>query len=171
MAIYTSFTSVADLESELLLLWNKFLNRSDLSIDDDFFESGGDSLLAEELLVEVEQLMQTNIPPSLLFETGTVRRLAQRLGRKERFTPQVAVRIGGQKGRLFHFFHGDFDNGGLAFRRFVTMLGRDRPILAIAPHGMDGARLPASIEQMAAERLPSNFRGAAPRPLSAGGPL
>ena len=33
------------------------------------------------------------------------------------------------------------------------MLGPDRPILAIAPHGVDGERVP-SIEEMAADRLP-----------------
>ncbi len=48
------------LELKLLRLWNEFLNRSDLTIDDDFFESGGDSLLAVELLVEIERLMQAN---------------------------------------------------------------------------------------------------------------
>ncbi len=34
------------------------------------------------------------------------------------------------------------------------MLGPDRPILAIAPHGIHGERVPASIEEMAADRLP-----------------
>ena len=34
------------------------------------------------------------------------------------------------------------------------MFGPDRPILAIAPHGIDGERVPASIEEMAADRLP-----------------
>ena len=142
------------LESKLLRLWNKFLNRSDLTIDDDFFESGGNSLLAVELLVEIERLTQAKIPPSILFETGTVRRLAERLSRQERLIPQPAVRIGGKKGRLFHFFHGDFTHGGVSARRLAVMLGPDRPILAIAPHGMHGERVPASIEEMAADRLP-----------------
>ena len=139
---------------ELLRLWNKFLNRSDLTIDDDFFESGGDLLLAVELLVEIEQLTQAKIPPSILFETGTVRRLAERLGRQESLTPQPAVRIGGVEGRLFHFFHGDIGKGGLSVPKLATMLGPHRPILAIAPHGNDGERVPASIEEMAADRLP-----------------
>ena len=167
MAIYTSFTSVADLESELLLLWNKFLNRSDLTIDDDFFESGGDSLLAIELLFEVERLTQDTIPPSILFETGTVRQLAKRL--TGNVTPHLAVRIGDGKGRLFHFFHGDFNNGGLSVRKLATMLGPDRPMLAIAPHGMDGSRLPASIEEMAAERLPLILEAQSRGPYFLGG--
>jgi len=141
------------LEGKLLRLWIKFLKRSDLSIDDDFFESGGDSLLAEELLLEVEQLMQTKIPPSLLFETGTVRGLAERLGRTETLVPNLAVRIGGQGGRVFHFFHGDFTHGGVSVRGFAAVLGEHRPTLAIAPHGGSGERVPASIEEMATDRL------------------
>jgi len=154
MTTETSFALEPSLESELLRLWKKFLNRSDLTIDDDFFESGGDSLLATELLVEVERLMQGTIPPSILFETGTVRQLAGRLGRQESLTPQPAVRIGGEEGRLFHFFHGDWSHGGLSVPRLAAMLGPDRPILAIAPHGIGGERVPASIEEMAADRLP-----------------
>ena len=56
MTIDTSFTPVANLEVQLLGLWNKFLNRSDLTIDDDFFESGGDFLLATELLFKSNAL-------------------------------------------------------------------------------------------------------------------
>ena len=67
---------------------------------------------------------------------------------------ELAVRIGGEEGRLFHFFHGDFSTGGLFVPRFAAMLRRDRPILAIAPHGINGERVPASIEEMAADRLP-----------------
>jgi thioesterase domain-containing protein len=142
----------ADLETELLRLWKKLLNRVDLSIDDDFFESGGDSLLATELLFEVEQLVRNEISPSLLFETGTVRQLAERL--RGAVAPQLAVVVGSGERRLLHFFHGDFDNGGVSVRRIAAMLGPDRPMLAIAPHGMFGEQLPDSIEEMAADRLP-----------------
>lgn len=153
MTTDAAFALNPGLEAKLLHLWIKFLKRSDLSIDDDFFESGGDSLLAEELLLEVEQLMQTKIPPSLLFETGTVRGLAERLGRTESLVPKLAVRIGGEGGRVFHFFHGDFTHGGVSVRGLAAMLGQHRPTLAIAPHGGDGERVPASIEEMAADRL------------------
>ena len=169
MTVYTSPILQPRLEIQLLRLWNKFLNRSDLTIDDDFFESGGDSILAAELLLEVEQLMQTTIPPSLLFETGTVRLLAERLNRKEGLTAKVAVRIGGDQGRLFHFFHGDFTYGGVSARRLTAPLGRDRPTLAIAPHGLAGEQVPISIEQMAVDRLPV-ILGAQPRgPFILGG--
>ncbi len=142
------------LEAELLQLWRQFLNRSDITIDDDFFESGGDSLLATELLVEAERLTRQTIPPSILFETGTVRQLVDRLGRPTGLKPEIAVRMGGSEGRLLHFFHGDFRWGGISFKTVAEKLPPNQPILAIAPHGSGDEQVPASIQQMAAERLP-----------------
>lgn len=153
MVIDSSFSATADLESDLMELWVKFLKKPDLTVDDDFFESGGDSLLATELFFEIEQLVQKPIPPSILFETGTVRQVAERLAGE--LTPKQAVKIGDGKGRWFHFFHGDFNNGGISVRQLAKMLGVDRPILALAPHGMDGGPLPTSIEEMASQRVTS----------------
>ena len=64
---------------ELLRLWNKFLKTADVSIDDDFFEKGGDSLLAIDLQLELQRLIGRQLPEELLFEASTVRVLAKRL--------------------------------------------------------------------------------------------
>ena len=64
---------------ELLQIWRRLLNSPTLTIDGDFFESGGDSLLAVNMLMEIEHLMGRPLPSSLLFETPTIRQLARRL--------------------------------------------------------------------------------------------
>ena len=64
---------------ELLRLWNKFLKTADASIDDDFFEKGGDLSLAIDLLLELQRLIGRQLPEELLFEASTVRVLAKRL--------------------------------------------------------------------------------------------
>ena len=43
------------LHTEILRIWSQLLEISDLSIDDDFFDKGGDSLLATELMLELRQ--------------------------------------------------------------------------------------------------------------------
>jgi acyl carrier protein len=55
------------------------LKTDNVSIDDDFFENGGDSLLAMELHLEIQQLIGQTLSESLLFELATVRELAKRL--------------------------------------------------------------------------------------------
>lgn len=67
--------------AHLLQLWRKFLKTEDVSIDDDFFEKGGDSLLAIDLQLELQRLIGQELPEALLFEASTVRALARRLPR------------------------------------------------------------------------------------------
>jgi len=67
---------------KLLQLWRKYLKTEEVSIDDDFFEKGGDSLLAIDLLLELQRLTGRELPESLLFEASTVRALAERLPRQ-----------------------------------------------------------------------------------------
>ena len=74
------YTATDDsLHAELLQLWNKFLKDDTLTIDDDFFEKGGNSLLAMELILEIERLTAQKLSESILFERATVRQIAARL--------------------------------------------------------------------------------------------
>jgi len=57
------------------------LKTDNVSIDDDFFEKGGDSLLAMELHLEIQRLTSQPLSESVLFEAATVRELAKRLSR------------------------------------------------------------------------------------------
>lgn len=49
------------------------------------------------------------------------------------------------------FFHGDYDTGGIYVRRLAALSGQ--PLMAIAPQGVHGDRIAASIQEMAADRL------------------
>jgi thioesterase domain-containing protein len=66
---------------------------------------------------------------------------------------KISIRLGGAEGRLLHFFHGDYNFGGMSIKTVADAAGPGQPILAIAPHGFDGGPVPATIEQMAADRL------------------
>ncbi len=76
-----STRSDAGLQAQLLQLWKKFLKMEKVSIDDDFFERGGDSLLALDLYLEIRRLTGQEVPESILFEAATVREVEKRLSR------------------------------------------------------------------------------------------
>ena len=57
-------------------IWSELLERGDFSPEDDFFELGGDSLLAVWLMEEIADRTGTDLPLSLLLEGATVRELA-----------------------------------------------------------------------------------------------
>jgi len=69
--------SEARLQEELLLIWQRILKVDDLSIDDDFFSKGGNSLLAMDLHVDIQRLTARPLPDLLLSEASTVRALAK----------------------------------------------------------------------------------------------
>lgn len=71
----------ASLHADLLKLWRKFLKTESVSIDDDFFEKGGDSILALEMHLELQQMLGQALPEAILFEASTVRELAKKLAR------------------------------------------------------------------------------------------
>ena len=145
------------LRSDILRICSRLLESTDLTIDDDFFDKGGNSLLATELMLELRQLTGKALPDSLLFESSTVRSLAQRLSEKETPRPKVAVRVGATSDGAtpLLFFHGDWTRGGFYVEHLARKLGPEISLIAVAPHGPGGEPIPPSIEAMAADRLPA----------------
>jgi acyl-CoA synthetase (AMP-forming)/AMP-acid ligase II/thioesterase domain-containing protein/acyl carrier protein len=139
---------------QLTDLWERLLQIKPLLPDDDFSEKGGDSLLAMEMLSEVERLTGQTIPSSILFEASTIRQLAQKLYELENLRSKSLIQINPNGGRLpLFFFHGDYA-GGFYAARLANLLGSDQPLFVIGPHGLGEESIPRSIEAMAADRLP-----------------
>ncbi|WP_245273074.1 AMP-binding protein [Microvirga lotononidis] len=143
-----------DLRAELLLMWRRLLKSEALSDHDDFFESGGDSLLAMEMLLEVERLIGHPVPETVMIGAETIHQLVPRIVEQVALptTPVHQFHTEGDRPPLY-FFHGEL-SGGTGMRRMVQLLGPDQPITAVDPHGMNGEPIPATIEAMAADRLP-----------------
>ena len=153
-----SFVNSQDrLHSEMIRIWSRLLETSDFSIDDDFFDKGGDSLLATEFMLELRQLTGKALPDSVLFESSTIRSLAQRLSQDETPEAKTVVRIGPRSDRAapLLFFHGDWTWGGFYVEHLARKLGPEFSLIAVAPHGPGGEPIPSSIEAMAADRLPA----------------
>ena len=126
----------------------RLLETTDLSIDDDFFDKGGDSLLATEMMLELERLIGKPIPQTLLFEASTIRTLTDRLIQAQALQLKPAVKIGavssGETPLLF--FHGDWTAGGFYVQHLARKLGSELPVIAIAPHGMHGQPVPRRLK-------------------------
>ncbi|WP_239772980.1 amino acid adenylation domain-containing protein [Mammaliicoccus sp. I-M36] len=63
------------LESIITSLMSDVLNISKLSINDNFFDLGGDSIIATRLINRIEEMLGINIPLSSLFNNPTVKKL------------------------------------------------------------------------------------------------
>lgn len=67
-------------ETRLSEIWREVLTIEELSIHDDFFEVGGNSLQAVQLVLSINKALGVNLPVQVLFEFSTVAQLAARLG-------------------------------------------------------------------------------------------
>jgi acyl carrier protein len=71
-------------EEALLALWRDLLDIDRIGVDDDFFQLGGESLLAARLVRRVREEMQADLPMTALFDAPTVAELADLVGRTRR---------------------------------------------------------------------------------------
>jgi acyl transferase domain-containing protein len=67
-------------EKTLAGIWRDVLGVKDVGVNDNFFDLGGDSLLALALMSRIERVMGERPRPALLIEAPTIRQFAQLLG-------------------------------------------------------------------------------------------
>lgn len=65
-----------DTEYSLLLLWRKILNKTDINLDDNFFQLGGSSLQAASLIIELGRQFIRHFSVQTLYDAPTLRELA-----------------------------------------------------------------------------------------------
>ncbi|WP_187415117.1 non-ribosomal peptide synthetase [Nonomuraea sp. PA05] len=138
-------------EARLLAVWQDTLNNHSLGVTDDFFEAGGNSLLAVRLIAQVRRATGHALPLSALFPSGTVESMA-RLLRGDTDAPEaviVPLNPGGTRQPFFCVHAG----GGtaLGYRELARDLGPDQPFYALQSPGLDGGELLTSLPEMAAE--------------------
>jgi len=140
-----------DTEAFVLDIWKKVLSVEAVGIDDDFFDMGGHSLKAVQLMAEIKKLKGINIPLASLISNSTVRTFAPLLVSKtkdELWHCLVPIRPNGTKTPLF-LIHGAGLNI-LLYQSLTYHLKQDRPIYAFQAKGLDGkSDLAGSIEEMA----------------------
>jgi oxalate---CoA ligase len=140
------------LEFQILDIWQSLLGRDDIGIDDDFFELGGDSLLAVQMVLEVETIARRKIPLSAIRAIYTIRQLAAMIISTGKTSEEFVTCAKDGDGTPFFFCHGDFATLGLWALRLVDMLKCDHPVFLIWPHRAPEPKF--TIEEMARSYLP-----------------
>lgn len=127
------------LEAQLTAIWKSALKMESIGITDDFFEIGGDSLLALRIFTEIEKTLGKNLPLATLFQMPTIEKLAAALrqeGWQPNWAPMVAVQPLGSRPPFFSV-HGGF-GGVLCYGPLARSLGTDQPFYSLQAEGLDG---------------------------------
>ncbi len=129
------------------------LNIKPIGIGDDFFELGGDSLLAVSLLTRIEEAFGCAVPQAAFMERPTVEGLAAALIEQDerRSQPTLVKLSSGGNASPFIYLHGDFNGAGYYCYRLARHWNSEIPLYLMHPHGLFTPQLPVTIEAMAAD--------------------
>ena len=140
------------LQIQIAEIWHRLLGRTDMGIDDDFFELGGDSLQATEMLLEVEEITHHRITPADVRAELTIRQLSAIMAGSAVVREELVVKVKDGAGSPLFLCHGDFDGWGFYAFRLAELLKYPGPIFLIHSN-LDEAAGIDTIEEMARRYL------------------
>jgi amino acid adenylation domain-containing protein len=127
------------IEVQLVKIWQKVLKTKPIGVQDDYFESGGNSLLAAQLFAQIEKTFGKKLPLATLFQAATIEAQANIL-RQDDWIPNwsslVALRSGGSKPPLF--CAAPVGGNVLSYHDLMMHLDHEIPIYGLQAVGLDG---------------------------------
>ena len=137
-------------EQEIILsIWKDVLEKTEISIDDDFFALGGHSLLAVTLMIKIETEINIRLPLATLFSHTTIRKLTQYISETNiSWKSLVPIKPNGNKHPVY-LVHGAGLNV-LLYSTLVQYMDKEQPIFGLQAKGLDGKEKPLeTIEEIA----------------------
>jgi amino acid adenylation domain-containing protein len=150
-------------EAELAAIWRQVLGHADFGVDDAFFDVGGDSLAATDVVVAIEQRLHASVPPSALLAAGTIAALARCIADPGAAPAPPSVLVLNAAGRAPPLFCvDDLTLDPQLFAPLARRLGTDQPVFALRPpYGRRRADVPRTIEALARRHIEA-IRAVAP---------
>jgi aspartate racemase len=155
-----------DMERQLTTIWEEMLNTRPIGVRHQFFDLGGNSLLAARIVARIEKAFGRKLTTAAVFQSPTVEQLAGLLRGGEQQNPRFASSIveiqpHGSKPPLF-LVHGI--GGGMlwGYANLARFLGPDQPVYAFNSRGLDGGAEFGTLEEMALQYV-ADLRAFQPR--------
>lgn len=139
----------------LTRVWERVLQRSPISVDDNFFSIGGKAAVADTLFAEIDRECGRALPSATIYHAQTIGELARVLEQPTlpRFSPFVLMKAGDKMPPVL-IVHGLA--GSVQFFELAKQMDIPNPIYGIQAKGVDGMKEPLDrVEDMAAFYLDS----------------
>jgi thioesterase domain-containing protein len=146
-----------ELQASIAALWQRLLQRADIGVDDDFFEAGGDSLLAAQMLLEAEQVTRKLLRGRILPVPATIQAFERIIADAPPLGEEALVTKirDGHCGTAFFYCHGDYMFGGRYAYKLADLLGGDHAFYLLNNYDLSGRKAVPSIEELAHGYLPA----------------
>jgi thioesterase domain-containing protein len=139
------------MEERLAAVWQDVLGVERVGAHDDFFDLGGQSILAARLTAKLRGELGLDVPVGMLVQAPTEEALARALAAGERAVrlPLVPLQTFGERPPLFMIHPA----GGhvICYRGLAVSLAPDQPVYGLQPRGLEDGQAPiGSLPEMAA---------------------
>jgi amino acid adenylation domain-containing protein len=144
-----------NIEKLLADIWSEALGLERVGIYDNFFEIGGQSLIAMKVMTKIERATGKKLPLASLFKYQTIAKMAHLVscdGKSITWDSLVPIKAGGTKAPLY-IVHGAGLNV-LLFNAVAMGLAPDQPVYGLQAKGLNGVDKPfTTIEDMASHYI------------------
>ncbi|AYL95789.1 non-ribosomal peptide synthetase [Mucilaginibacter celer] len=126
-------------ERMLVSIWKENFANSDIDVLSNFFEIGGHSLMAVQILSKLKKIIGKNLQLSIFYKYPSVRPLAHFLDEEngdQQFKSLVPIKPSGSKNPLY-IIHGDGLNV-LNFSKLADYVSKDQPVYGLQALGLNG---------------------------------
>ncbi len=140
----TGYVAPRDEEEHLIAeVWEQLLGVSPVGAEDNFFDLGGHSMLAVQVMSEIETRSGCSLPLAALFQDPTVENLARLLRNPDAETTGttlVPLQSSGDGAPLYCIHPA----GGAVFcyQALASHFAGERPVIGVQAHGVDGRQPP-----------------------------
>jgi hypothetical protein len=145
-----------DVERVVLDIWKKGLKRDSISVNTDFFELGGNSLIAVSVINKINTSLYCDLPLQIIFSAPTIQKIAQSITdintkQDKNLTSRLVPFQSKGKGNPIYCWPG---LGGycMNLRLLSEKMGTDRDFFGVQAHGINTGETPyETISEMAAK--------------------
>lgn len=153
-------------EATLLRIWTRTLGTTDIGLDDEFLELGGQSVLAVRMFDEIHRSLMVDLPLASLFETPTIASLAKHIddlrgSSSQHWTTVVPIQPRGSLPPIFCV--SGIGGNPITFVAIAAALGDQQPFYGLQHRGVDGRLRPHTSIRGMAEEFVDDIRAVQPR--------
>jgi thioesterase domain-containing protein len=147
-----SSTSAPQLEKALIPIWEASLNHRPIGVKDDFFDSGGNLDIAQQIISDIERELQETIPLVTFIQARTIDKLAYFLQEQTLWKHLLTIQ---PKGGKYPFFCvAPSLSSGEVLHELAIHLDEDQPLFGLVFSKLDGDSEPdRNIQDMAKHNI------------------
>jgi thioesterase domain-containing protein/acyl carrier protein len=134
----------SEIQGTLTKWWEELFESGPIGPDDDFFDLGGDSLIAARIIGMINKTYSLELGLSIMFEARTTRQLADvilstanaKQTEPKPWSPVVPIQPKGKELPLYVI--SGVGGNVIKFHSLAFYLGEEQPVFGLLPRGLDG---------------------------------